>query len=230
MKSTMILLAVAGLASGASAQDFYSQGAFQTAAVNAGLFQFAFEDLEGSTPGYSIVGFDDPLQQGVPQGPFLSGLVAPIIIQSNINPGNPNGIAPQGVDGLAAVEFGAGFGETSDIVLSNTFVNGLDIIIPGGAVGAGFNVVDIFGNGSVQIGVYDTNDVFLGAFNSGGDAGGSNFFGYVSAGGIGRLNVYSVGGGAEGGDNIELWNPIPAPGSIALLGMGGLLAARRRRA
>lgn len=232
MRNYVVGLSVcAGFAvASASAQDYYSQGAFQAAAIGAGLGQYAFEDFEGATPGYGVIGMDDPLSQGVPNSVYASGLVAPIQVQGNTIPGNPNKISPQGVGGLAAVEFpGFGFGNSSDVVVSNYFVNGLDIIIPAGAAGVGFNIVDIFGNGTGQIGIYDTNDAFLGAFKVGADAAGSNFFGYVSAGGIGRVNIYSPGGGAEGGDNVELWNPVPAPASVAVLGLGGLVAGRRRR-
>ena len=35
---------------------------------------------------------------------------------------------------------------------------------------------------------------------------------------------------AEGADNIELWTRVPAPSSMALLGLSGLIAGRRRRA
>jgi hypothetical protein len=231
MRVTMIVLSVAGLAvPSALAQDYYNQADFENA-TNGAHVQYGFEDLEDNNPGFGIVGFDDPLTRGVANGPFPNGLTAPITVQSNLSNGQPNTPNPHGIQGLAAVEFGSGFGETSDIVVANYFVDSFDIIMQDNFVTAvGFNTIDIFGGGSVEIGVYGLNNEHLGTFSQSADAGGSNFFGFIDAGGIGRINVWSTAGGAEGADNISIWSRIPAPGAASLLGLGGLVAGRRRRA
>lgn len=233
MNFKLLVSAVAGLAaSSAVAQDFYNQASFQAAATAGGKVQDCVEDFENTTPGYFVVGFNDPLTQSVPNGPYPTGLRCPLTVQSNLMGNGGASPQPRGGNGLAAVEQGAGFGETSDIVVANYFVDGYDLIINDPAILAvGFNTLAVFGPGSVRIQIYDTSNLLVGTFNSAANAGGSNYFGYIHSAGIGRVNIFDTSlTNAEGADNIELWSQIPAPGSAALLGLGGLVAGRRRRA
>lgn len=230
MRSGFIVASLAGLAaSSALAQDYYDKASFENDA-NVGHVQYGFEDFENNDKGFVVVGLNDPLTRGVGNGPFPGGLSAPITVQSNLSNGQPNKPNPHGANGLAAVELGAGFGESSDIVVANYFVDSYDIILLDNFVTAvGFNTIDIFGGGKVEVGVYDLNNALLGTFSQSADVGGNSFFGFIDAGGIGRINVWSSAGGAEGADNISIWTRVPAPGSLALLGLGALTARRRRR-
>lgn len=228
----LVIATIAGLAaSSAMAQDFYNQGAFQAAAAGNGCGQTWFEDFENTTPGYFVAGMNDPLTQFVANGPYAAGLVSPITVQSNLMGTGGASTNPRGGNALVAVEQGAGFGETSDIVTSNYFVDGYDLIINDPNVCAvGFNTLAIFGPAKLQIQVYDTGNNLLGTFGQNADVAGSNYFGFVSNTPIGRINLFDPSlSNTEGGDNIELWQPIPAPGTAALLGLGGLIGGRRRR-
>lgn len=230
MRGTIAIAAVAGFAaSSAMGQDYYSQGAFEAAASGGGNAKISTEDFENSSPGYVIVGFGDPLTFGTPNYPFDSGLATRLTVQSNTL-GNGKSVSPHGANGLAAVEKGAGFGESSDIVVANYFADGYDILpLDSNITAVGFNTLDIFGSNQVGLMIFDTSNNLIGSFNSAADASGKSFFGFVSNTPIGRINVFDSGGGAEGADNIQLWSRVPALGSIALLGLGGLIAGRRRR-
>ncbi len=231
MRGTIAIVAVAGFAAtSAMGQDYYNQAAFEAAAAGGGNAHISTEDFENSTPGYVIVGFGDPLTYGTPNYPFDSGLNTRLTVQSNTL-GNGKTVSPHGANGLAAIEKGAGFGESSDIVVANYFVDGFDILTMDANITAvGFNTLDVFGANSVGVMIFDTSNNLLGSFNSGADAGGSSFFGFVSGTPIGRINVFDAAGGAEGADNIQIWSRVPAPGSAAILGLGGVIAGRRRRA
>lgn len=214
---------------------YNSQAAFEAAALGGGLILEGVEDYEASNLGpNAVLGFEDSLEFGIPNGPngapYPNGTqgLANLITQSNTDSGsgNPN---PQGA-GISALAAGSiGFlGFSSDGVVSNTFVNGLDLLYTGGAAAFGGRVIDALGpQTGVMITVYDLNNNVLGSMNVLGDAGGTNFTGIISAGrAIGRVNLQS--GGAEGMDDVQAW-VVPAPASVALLALGGLVATRRRR-
>ncbi len=234
MKRIAFVIAAAVMlsASTASAQFNISSAGFiadQTAAGNLFIGLETFE-VNTAAPG-AILGFGDPLAQGVANGPFPVGNLFPITIQSNTDPTGATPI-PQGANGLVFVEQTAGFGNASDIVLSNTFVNGLDFIFSASdnITGVGFDVLNLLGGPTVSIQVFDTNNVLLAATVSPANAGGTNFLGYTAAPGtfIGRINIFDAAG-AEGGDNILLFT-VPEPGSMSLLLVCAVcLVGRRRR-
>jgi hypothetical protein len=232
MSTKLIVSAIAGLAaSTAMAQDYYNQGLFQSAATAAGNSLTGFEDFEDTTPGYFAVGIPEPLTQGVPNGPYPNGLRAPISVYSNLM--GDGGLTRQGRGGsqpLAAFEGGNGYSAT-DSVIANYFVDGLDLVMLGSDVNAiGFNPMVYSGSDTLQIKIFGLGNNLLGTFKSSASNAEKDYFGFVANEPIGRVNLFGLGGNAEGGDNVELWTKVPAPGSAALLGLGGLIAGRRRRA
>lgn len=227
-----VVLFAAIVAAPATAQLtwFNNQTLFETA--NAGNVLDGIENFEESNlPPAEVLGFDDPLQSGVPAGPYPGGLtgLANLTIQSNLMSTGGDTLNPRGGNALVAASAGfGGFGIVSDVQLANTFVDGLDIIFGGaGQVAVGGDVNDLLGSGNVNIRVYDTANNFLGEMSVPGNAGGTNFTGVNSTVAIGRLNLFTTGAsGAEGLDNIQAYTPEPA--SLSLLVLGGLALLRRR--
>lgn len=215
---------------------FSDQNAFEAAAASAGKVLKGVENYEASILGPNAVdGFEDPLQFGIPNlpdgFPYPNGTDGLANLTTQANNLGANGTIPSPVpgpaSGLAAGSNGF-LGFTSDGVVSNTFVNGLDLIFSGGLKTAvGGRVIDALGaQTGVEITVYDINNVALGNMHVAGDAGGSFFTGVISAGAaIGRINMFSTG--AEGMDDIQGWN-IPEPATLSLLALGGLALLRRR--
>jgi len=140
--------------------------------------------------------------------------------------------APNGADGDLAITDGSAFGNID----GTNFLDGETGAAPHERVEFGFNGQSVIAFGADfsspfsgdGIGIEFGDDLFLlDSIDSG-----TGFFGIVSD--VAENNVAIVGTP----DDItfqELWQAdniayaVPAPGSIALLGLGGLAAARRRR-
>lgn len=229
MSGKILFPLIAGLAaSTAMAQDYYNQGAFQGAAIGGGNVQTHVEDFEYPTINTLDI-LSDPLTQGVSNGAyFYQGTVGPLALQSNTT--NGDNTSPRG-GGQPMVGWQGGIGYTAtDAVTTNYFVDGMDVIMLGADVTAiGFNPICYSGSDTVTIKLFDLANNSLGTFSSPANSNELDYFGFVSNTPIGRVNILG-GFNAEGADNIELWARIPAPGSVALLGLGGLIAGRRRRA
>jgi hypothetical protein len=236
------LVVGAGLAQ--AAVVFFVNDAPGFASAMSGNTLLGTEDFEGSTLAPSdVTEFNDPLQQGVANGPYPAGLNQPMTVQSNLSGGSPTSPNPRGGDGLAAASSGFA-GAASDIVIANFFVDSLDWLFNAAdqIVGVGLNPLNFFGASTLEIRVFDTSNTLLGMTTVTGDPAGTNFLGIQATGGdlIGRINFFSLAGagnGAEGGDNASLFTPgatpIPEPASLSLLGLGCgalfLLARRRTR-
>ncbi|MEE9294182.1 MAG: hypothetical protein V3W34_04335 [Phycisphaerae bacterium] len=113
---------------------FDNQADFEAFVTSQGKFLKGTEDYEESIlDPNNLHGFDDPLESGVPNlpdgFPFPDGMTGlpNLIVQSNRLAGNPTVPDPQGPNGLVAVSAGR-LGAVSDVVLSNIFVNSLDLI------------------------------------------------------------------------------------------------------
>lgn len=210
LKSALFLAVVPVSVAAADLQWFSQQDEFESSMAAEGRVLKGVETFEEAIlPPNSIDGFDNPLSGGVPNlpdgFPFPDGLsMLNLTLQSNIDAGDPT--EPNaGVGGLGAVS--AGFqGAASDSVLASTFVHSLDLIFSGDAKTAvGFDTVSILGGGTVDVRVYDTDNVFLGMMSSPTDPAGSHFIGVSSSVPIGRINIHDPSGGAESGDNIQVW-------------------------
>ncbi len=199
-----------------SCVTFNSQAEFEAFNAAEGNVLKGIEDFEEGPPGAGMPGPHDPLCGGIPNGwPFFNGLdQLNLCVQSNLLGGAPDVPAPRGENALVFVEFGSGFGESSDLVLANTFVDSIDVmlisppVLPGEEddhTGVGFDTVSIFGGGFVDIRVYDKNNAQMVSATSPADPAGSNFWGVWCADTIGRINIFDPGNGAEGGDNIQMW-------------------------
>ncbi len=203
--------AIVGAPASAQLTWFNDQGEFEAAAAAAGSTLSGVEDYEASIMApNSVDGFDDSLEFGIPNGPdgfpYPSGTdgLAALTTQSNNLGAFGDDESPGGPNGLAAASNGF-LGITTDAMLSNTFVNGMDLIFSGDNNAAvGGRVVDALGSQTgVEITIYDINNNLLGQMHVAGDAGGSNFTGVISTTPIGRVNMFSDG--AEGMDDIQLW-------------------------
>jgi len=210
---------------------YTDQGAFEAAATAAGLSFFELEDFEESTMGPNqVLGIDDPLYFGLARPMYPNGLtgISDMKYQSNLGAGNPAQPNPRVLNGIALASVGF-LGATSDVAIANTFVDSMDMDFDAGAEkwAVGFNTLDFMGGNQVQVRAYGAGEAYLGMTTVGANPGGNLFVGVIAASDqlIGRINVFSAGGGAEGGDNIQTW--IPEPASLVLLALGGLLIRRR---
>ncbi len=236
MKKLAIVIFAGLVAAPAMAQPlkwFTDKNAFEAAARAQGKILKGIENYEASVllPN-QVDGFNDTLHFGIPNlpdgFPYPNGTdgLRNLWTQSNNNQ-NPGLPSPAGTNGLAAASVGF-LGATSDIVLSNTFVNGIDFIFDpiSNHTAIGAQVLDLLGpQVGVVMTVYDKNEVELGSMIVPANAGGI-FHGVIANGTtIGRINLQS--GGAEGLDDIQAW--IPEPASLSLFVLGGLALLRRRR-
>ncbi len=202
-----------GVSASAQLTWFNDQEAFEAAAAGGGSALAGVEDYEASTLGpASIDGFDDSLEFGIPNGPdgfpYSNGTdgLAALTTQSNTLGASGDEESPSGANGLSAASDGF-LGVSTDVILSGTFIYALDLIFSGDTNSAvGGNIVDVLGGQiGVNIRVYDTKNNLLGEMVVPGDAAGSGFAGFSSTTPVGRVSLFSVGGGAEGMDNVQLW-------------------------
>lgn len=215
---------------------FNDQGTFRQMAVAHGKIMKGIEDFEESVLGpAAVAGLNDPLMAGVANGPFLNGLTGlnNLVIQSNMGGANSAQLNPRGVGGIVTASAGFGGVVASDIVLANTFVDSIDLIFTSPKTAIGGNPLSLFNAGNLRVDVYDTFNNLIGTGNTFGTNGGTTFLGVLSMGpAIGRINLFGNVAGvtqAEGLDNIEAWEMVPEPGTMAALSLGALALIKRRR-
>ncbi len=159
-------------------------------------------------------------------------LIDNLAFQSNFGGTDSSQVNPAGPNGMNL--FTAGFlGVPANGVAAGVFVNSFDIISTGdpGHTAMGMTVVSFLGGKTVRVDVYDTSNVLLGSIAEvPAPVNGTSFLGILTTGSdtIGRVNFFDPSNAAEGILDIAVY--IPAPGTLALLGVAGLVGRRRRRA
>lgn len=142
--------------------------------------------------------------------------------------------SPNGADGALAISPGSQFGNFD----GTNHLDGETGIMPGERVDFGFNGNSVFAFGADWVSPFSGDGIALEVgnelilldavtgFNSG-------FIGFVSA--SATFSTISIVGTPEDITFQELWQAdnvsyaVPAPSAMALLGLGGLVAGRRRR-
>jgi hypothetical protein len=244
--STWVLGSFAALVvSGAAFGDFIffsDPGAFFGALEANNKVSKGFWDMNPNNVGPNFIGgFADPLNiNNIPTladgTPFWDAetMLDNVTFQSNLDPQGGQGPNPRGANGLAFAT-PPFFGIKNNVLVANTFVDSFDILSgpPAGDnhTAMALNVVALASGGApIIITVWDKNGEHQTKFEVGplGDADNA-VVGILALDGrtIGRVNIYDPSGGAEGMSAIEVF--IPAPGSLALLGLSGLFVRRRRR-
>lgn len=209
---------------------FLDEGAFNAALADAGKVLKGTEDFPWFAKPNSVQGVDDPVNGSTGfDGWYSPGtLMDNISYQSNIGGADSSQENP----GSGVALFTEGFlGATSNGLLADTFVNGLDLI-SGDHTAYGLSLVTFLGGAGVNINVYDSNNVLVGNMDGvSAPIAGGGFLGILATGGttIGRINVFDPGDGAEGFYGVSAYQAIPAPGALALLGLAGIAGRRRRR-
>ncbi len=207
MKMTLAILAVAGLASAASAQTF---------PANAGTVPAAVPDNTGPTGGgvnitFSVSGTNvgDSLQNVSvtwnPSHTWAGDIVAVLT-------------APGGQDVQVMGRLGSGttngVGNSADFVGTYRFFNTGTAMPTTGAIPAGdYARYGTLGGTTVPAPDADDYTVFTGNLN-----------------GTWTLRLSDWASGDTGTVSAASITIVPAPGALALLGLGGFAAARRRRA
>jgi hypothetical protein len=224
------LLAIA-YASQAQVQFFQDPVLFEAALAQAGKVSKGRSDLLNTMGQSAIWGFTDPLDINNPNA-YLD-LLDNVRFQSNLTPFGAGGQNPRGFNALVGVNKFT-FGLDNNALLANYFVDSFDIISgpPAGDnhTAMALEVISLLSGGAgVTVTVYDKNEVEVGQIAVPGAADNKAFLGILMDPGltIGRVNIFDPTNGAEGITSIEAY--IPGPGSLALLGLAGLIGRRRRR-
>ena len=198
-----------------SCVTFTNQADFEAFNEEEGNVFKGIEDFEEPPEGTGIVGFDDPLCGGVPNGPFPNGLdQLNLCVQSNLLGGAADTPSPRGPNALVFVPF-CGIAECDDLVLANYFADSLDVMfglpVPpdqqDNHTSVGFDAWTLEGSNSVEIRVYDKNNVEMVSATSPAGGTSDNFWGVWCEDPIGRINIFDFGpvGGAEGAGHIQMW-------------------------
>ncbi len=232
--ATLGLAAIAG--ADGTVQFFTDPALFDAAIQQAGNVSKGKWDIDASHSqgpcGPHLI--DDPLDI-TNRFPFDEVPLDNVTIQSNLNPQGKGGPNPRGENALVLVPCPC-FGLDTSAVLANFFVDSFDIISgpPAGDnhTAMSMDVVSLAHSGMpIHVTVFDKDDVEVGKLVLPGTDQ-EQFVGLIMGGGktIGRVNIYDIhpsDSGAEGITQLEVF--VPAPAALALLGMAGLIAGRRRR-
>lgn len=183
---------------------FSSQAAFDAAAPGTAVQTFA----AGTEMG--LVGFPGSLNSGTATagtGPILAGL--------NLAATNGGNLAIIGPGALA---------NTTRGILSDTFVETLNISFTSGQTAVGLGLMSQASASPFSITVFNTANVLIGTFPvaSVPNSGAGTFWGVTASGGdtIGRINLSSATNQAEGVDLIKFGSAggaVPDAGNTALL-------------
>ncbi|MAY74603.1 MAG: hypothetical protein CMJ31_07840 [Phycisphaerae bacterium] len=219
-------LIVAGAAVSASAQVSFTsnEATFMADATAGGNALSGFEDFESASfaPGVSVATLSDMVSFGTPN---LDGT------GSGLSMGLVNADIALGL-GFGGVALAPGaFGNNTVVAGTAAVADSTTITMTGGGIRAiGFNVFDALAAGTTfDVNVFDMGGNLIGSTNIAGFTPETvTYLGIVSTVDIGSIQLDTLGVAGELLDNISTFT-VPTPGSIAVLGLGGLVAARRRR-
>jgi hypothetical protein len=232
-----LLLGAAALLAGSSADGavFWYDLPTQQAQWSADLAAYGYVIQSttnwGALPDWGIVGMNCPVDTNTNNGIFAPGDIPfDLMFASNLTPWGTGGLNNEPVNGLVAVGPSGGFGNPSNALLANYFVDSFDIFdVAGNVVAMEINALTLLGSNVVDLTLYNDNGGLIGSFGGAAAPAGHRYGVLVTgADSIGVLNVYDAGGGAEGVMAVTTYAAIPAPGALALLGLAGLARRRRR--
>ena len=176
-------------------------------------------DFSNGGVNYPILGLIGPVDN-TGNGPVAPGAVADYVSLNSALAGNY-------FYNMVSVGPQYGFGNASNFIGANYFVDWFTMDFDDGKCAVRFTGATLLGSNLVDIIVTDqggNQTVFNGV-----NVGAGTNIGIVGNTNIARIELLDVGGGAEGiMGTMDAW-AIPAPGALALLGFGGLVATRRRR-
>jgi hypothetical protein len=227
--AALILLGAFSQAISAAVVFSSSAAVFSAAMAAADNPHLGTEDFEGSSlTAPSNQNINDPLTQFVANGVYSSGLVQPMTVQTNTLGASPTTPSPGSI--MLLVPAGSR-NAISDVVVPASSAVSFDWIFHDPRIkGVGLNPIILHDGGTAEVKVYNQNNVLLGSFTTPADAIGSNFLGIQATGTdrISRVNFRGLSGfGRAAGDNAALF--IPEPSNLALLAIGIVIAAFRRR-
>jgi len=178
---------------------YNDRGTFETAYPGLPLEDFN-DTLIG--PG-AITGCPAPFNSTTSNACFAPGTIIPGV---NFQDNPLNGAGGGSANGLAVLGTGA-LGNASPTVVANTFVDMFEVTFNAPEPNAvGMDLVDYLSAQTLNITIYDTNDVQIGATTGLATNNEGSFFGVYSAAPIGRITLLapnSTGDGAEGVDNFS---------------------------
>lgn len=208
----------AGLAAPASAQLFnIDNDPNGWAAAKAGLILEGCSDFT-KDPNWPLVGIKGPVTSAG-NGPVSPGVVFPTHSFDTVNGANY-------FSNIATLGPQYGFGNPHNALLANYFVDTFKMNF-GGVAAVEFNALTVLGGSSVNITVYDSNGST--SYNNVNVSGAKGANLGVLGSGITRIDIFDAADGAEGAQRMVCTYLVPAPGTAALLALGGLVATRRRR-
>ena len=214
--------------------DIGAQGwqPFLDAVDSYGYYEESATDW-GNLPDWGLIGMDGPVDTNTENGIIHPGDIPwNLAFDSNLNPWGIPGPAGRGVGGNGLVVLGpaAGFGNPSNALLANYFVDSFDIFVTEGCCKAmAVWTLSVMGSNSVDITVFGPNEEVLGSTGGAAPPAG-HWYGILMTPDqpcIQRVNIYDPGSGAEGVMGVIKY--VPAPGVLALFGLAGLVGTRRRR-
>ena len=205
----------------AHADVTYYSGVNGTYASTRNAFVADFMGLSGETVSFENF---DSLNASVPVGDM---------------PGNPARFAPEYADGSSAplpiiqVSANAPSGSNWIVNLGNGRPAGSSWVIrPDNAGNSIYAFAQTNAQGDwVRILGYDASDNLVASIDA--SNAGTSFAGFISDVPLAKIVVTPLGNGdfANGMDDVYVSvTPVPAPGGLGLLAIGGLVASRRRRA